>query len=268
MKGDARTGDAHNVDLSRGRAAAVKRALVERYHVAADRLARVGYGASRPKAANDTVEGRARNRRVSSRERRSGMRYSGGWTMHAPIRTCRAALAGLLAAATLILTTVGCRADGPATAGGGKLDACRLVSAAEAGEILGVDVTVKPNDTSAAGPDAASLCSYQTGRIGGGFMLLAARVRYADAAAEVASRKQAALEDVPEGMTKPEFSDIEGLGEAAYVSRTPESFQLHVLDHGVVIVVNMNRAPDDAAVTLSRRIARVALENVERASAQ
>ena len=57
-------GDAYNLDLSKKRAAAVKEALVTRYHVAADRLTTVGYGASRPKATNDTLEGRARNRRV------------------------------------------------------------------------------------------------------------------------------------------------------------------------------------------------------------
>jgi outer membrane protein OmpA-like peptidoglycan-associated protein len=57
-------GDAYNLDLSKKRAAAVKDALVTRYHIAADRLTTVGYGASRPKDTNDTLEGRARNRRV------------------------------------------------------------------------------------------------------------------------------------------------------------------------------------------------------------
>jgi outer membrane protein OmpA-like peptidoglycan-associated protein len=57
-------GDAYNLDLSKRRAAAVKEALVTRYHIAADRLANDGYGASRPVETNDTLEGRARNRRV------------------------------------------------------------------------------------------------------------------------------------------------------------------------------------------------------------
>jgi outer membrane protein OmpA-like peptidoglycan-associated protein len=57
-------GDAFNLDLSKRRAAAVKRALVGRYKVAPSRLQTNGYGASRPKDANDTLEGRARNRRV------------------------------------------------------------------------------------------------------------------------------------------------------------------------------------------------------------
>jgi hypothetical protein len=57
-------GDRYNLDLSNRRAAAVKQALVERYQIAPERLTPVGYGGSRPKATNDTVEGRALNRRV------------------------------------------------------------------------------------------------------------------------------------------------------------------------------------------------------------
>lgn len=57
-------GDAFNMDLSRRRADAVKKALVERYRVRPDRLTTAGFGATRPKESNDTLEGRARNRRV------------------------------------------------------------------------------------------------------------------------------------------------------------------------------------------------------------
>jgi outer membrane protein OmpA-like peptidoglycan-associated protein len=57
-------GDAYNLDLSKRRAAAVKEALVTQYHIAPDRLSTDGFGASRPVATNDTLEGRARNRRV------------------------------------------------------------------------------------------------------------------------------------------------------------------------------------------------------------
>jgi outer membrane protein OmpA-like peptidoglycan-associated protein len=57
-------GDSFNLDLSKRRAAAVKTALVGDYHVAADRLSTAGFGASRPVDTNDTIEGRARNRRV------------------------------------------------------------------------------------------------------------------------------------------------------------------------------------------------------------
>ena len=57
-------GDARNLELSQHRAEAVKKALVERYSIVADRLSTSGFGASRPKATNDTIEGRALNRRV------------------------------------------------------------------------------------------------------------------------------------------------------------------------------------------------------------
>jgi outer membrane protein OmpA-like peptidoglycan-associated protein len=57
-------GDQYNLDLSQRRAEAVKLALVTRYHIAADRLSPQGFGATRPKEPNDTLAGRARNRRV------------------------------------------------------------------------------------------------------------------------------------------------------------------------------------------------------------
>ena len=57
-------GNAYNLDLSKRRSEAVKVILVTRYHIDAARLKTVGYGASRPKASNETLEGRAQNRRV------------------------------------------------------------------------------------------------------------------------------------------------------------------------------------------------------------
>jgi outer membrane protein OmpA-like peptidoglycan-associated protein len=57
-------GDPYNLDLSKRRAAAVKQALVTQYHVAPERLSTDGFGASRPVDTNDTLAGRARNRRV------------------------------------------------------------------------------------------------------------------------------------------------------------------------------------------------------------
>ncbi len=54
----------YNLDLSRRRAAAVKQALVARYHINGNRLSTIGYGFSRPKASNDAAQGRALNRRV------------------------------------------------------------------------------------------------------------------------------------------------------------------------------------------------------------
>ncbi len=57
-------GDTFNLDLSKQRAAAVKDVLARQHSGAADRLTASGYGSSQPKESNDTLAGRARNRRV------------------------------------------------------------------------------------------------------------------------------------------------------------------------------------------------------------
>jgi len=57
-------GDAYNLELSKKRAASVKEALVDRYGIATTRLTIGGFGASGPVDTNETLEGRARNRRV------------------------------------------------------------------------------------------------------------------------------------------------------------------------------------------------------------
>ena len=56
--------DQANLDLSRRRAASVKTALTSRFQIDASRLTTDGFGESRPQDTNDTLEGRARNRRV------------------------------------------------------------------------------------------------------------------------------------------------------------------------------------------------------------
>ncbi len=56
--------DSSNQVLSEQRAAAVKDALVTRYKISPDRLSTAGHGASQPVATNDTMIGRAKNRRV------------------------------------------------------------------------------------------------------------------------------------------------------------------------------------------------------------
>lgn len=175
--------------------------------------------------------------------------------------------------ALLTLALLGAVAPGPrpaeapgttlgAAAGAGKIDACKLISAAAAAKVLGTAVTVKPIDTSAAGPDAASMCSYQTGHVAGGFSLLAGRVAYKDAAAEVAHRKKEAVSDVPPGIPTPTFTDVKGLGEAAYLAKTSSSLELHVLQHGAVIVITVVRKPDDATTKECERLARVALAHL------
>ena len=56
--------DAANLDLSRRRAAAVKNVLTSNHGIDASRLSTGGHGEARPRDRNDTLEGRARNRRV------------------------------------------------------------------------------------------------------------------------------------------------------------------------------------------------------------
>lgn len=56
----------YNRDLSQRRADAVRRALIERFHVDPARLTAKGYGPDRPIADNGTAEGRAKNRRVAA----------------------------------------------------------------------------------------------------------------------------------------------------------------------------------------------------------
>jgi outer membrane protein OmpA-like peptidoglycan-associated protein len=61
---DSVGGAEFNLDLSRRRADAVKRWLVDREGINEVRLTIVGYGLTRPVASNETEEGRALNRRV------------------------------------------------------------------------------------------------------------------------------------------------------------------------------------------------------------
>lgn len=57
-------GDKSNLELSKHRAAEVANALATDYGIDPNRFTSAGFGASRPVDTNDTIEGRARNRRV------------------------------------------------------------------------------------------------------------------------------------------------------------------------------------------------------------
>jgi outer membrane protein OmpA-like peptidoglycan-associated protein len=57
-------GDSYNLNLSDERAQGVMQSLVAQYGITAGRLSSKGFGATQPKATNDTPEGRALNRRV------------------------------------------------------------------------------------------------------------------------------------------------------------------------------------------------------------
>lgn len=55
-----------NEMLSERRAQAVRSALISQFHIDGSRLTAAGFGATRPRESNATVEGRARNRRVEA----------------------------------------------------------------------------------------------------------------------------------------------------------------------------------------------------------
>jgi hypothetical protein len=181
--------------------------------------------------------------------------------MLSPCPKVAAAPVTILTAVVLMPAVAACHSE-KAAAAQVTIDACTLLSASQAAKILGAEVTSKPVDTSGAGPDAASICHYQTHQVRGGFTLLAGRVQYADPAAEMADRKKAEVSDLPPGIPTPTFSDVTGLGEAAYLAETPESVELHVLDHDAVIVVTLVRKPDPAAEDLAERLGRAAVQNL------
>ncbi len=54
----------HNMDLSKRRAESVKSVLVEQFHLDPSRLTTNGFGSTKPINANNTLEGKAQNRRV------------------------------------------------------------------------------------------------------------------------------------------------------------------------------------------------------------
>ncbi len=61
---DSKGSRSYNMALSKKRAAAVRKALIDRFGVGSGRLSSEGYGPTKPVADNDEEEGRAKNRRV------------------------------------------------------------------------------------------------------------------------------------------------------------------------------------------------------------
>jgi len=57
---------AYNDKLSQSRANSVKKYIVEKFGISADRISAKGYGFSKPVASNKTKEGKARNRRIEA----------------------------------------------------------------------------------------------------------------------------------------------------------------------------------------------------------
>jgi outer membrane protein OmpA-like peptidoglycan-associated protein len=64
---DARGTDVYNNQLTQKRAEAARRYLAERHNISLFRMHIIGFGEARPVADNETMEGRAQNRRVEVR---------------------------------------------------------------------------------------------------------------------------------------------------------------------------------------------------------
>jgi hypothetical protein len=145
----------------------------------------------------------------------------------------------------------------------GKIDACKLISASQASHILGSKIKARTIDTSAAGPNAASMCGYSSKHINNGFMLIAGHIKYANAANEVKAQQKLAASHTPPGITKPSFASVKGIGDAAYLYKTPGAFQLHVLAHGNSIVINRNVAANTKLISQAKQLARIALKQLK-----
>lgn len=160
--------------------------------------------------------------------------------------------------AMLVLVCTAC-----SHAGSGPIDACSLISAQRAGAILGTPVTsrhVGPQPTRA---EDGSECVYSDGSVAGGFMLIAARPGFTDAHAQAQSQMAVARKDQPPpGVPGISVHPAAGPGQAAWLGTSSVSTQLHVLDHGVSLVVAINRPDSPAVRARADTLAKAALEKV------
>lgn len=144
----------------------------------------------------------------------------------------------------------GSEAAASQNAAGSRIDACSLLSAQQAGAVLGVSVTRKPVDTSAAGPGAASMCNYSSASLPQSYMLLASRLKVSDLAKEVASQKAEISKDMQQNIhMTPKFADVKDVGDAAFLVEFAGTMQLHAFAKQAVIVVNrnVNATPENVA---------------------
>ena len=165
-------------------------------------------------------------------------------------------------AAAMALSSVACSG---ASSVGGPLDACTLIGPQRAGAILGKAVTVKHVGPTPTKASDASECVYMTGSVNGGFLLVAARLGFDDAGAE--ARSQIAVsrqEQPPPGIPGTKVRMVEGPGQAAYLGTSTNMTQLHVLDHGVSLVVSINQPDSPALRARTRKLAQAALDGIGR----
>jgi len=144
-----------------------------------------------------------------------------------------------------------------------QLNACSLISAAQASHVIGTTVTARAVDTSAAGPDAASMCHYSTGKVRSGFMLLAAHLKVADLTGEMASEKKRISTEMAKMLKiTPKISDVTALGDGAFLVESSVSLQLHVFAHGNKLVLTRNGQATKKVIDETKQLARTALNHL------
>ena len=180
---------------------------------------------------------------------------------------CAIAACLLLAAAVACQTSgsksAGSEAAGSAKAAGSQIDACSLLSAEQAGAVLGVSITRKPVDTSAAGPDAATMCHYSSTSFPQGYMLLASWLKVSDLAKEVESQKSEIRQDMQQHLNvTPKIVGVKDMGDAAFLVEMDGALQLHAFAKGAVIVASRNVNATAENVAQLETFARAALSHL------
>jgi hypothetical protein len=176
--------------------------------------------------------------------------------------------ASLLLAAAPACQSSGSKSAGSESAGSQKaaasqIDACSLLSAQQAGAVVGVSMSQKPVDTSAVGPDAATMCSYSSTSLPQGYMLLAGWLKVSDLAKEVDSQKAEIRQSFQQHLNvTPKIVDVKDLGDAAFLVSMDGALQLHAFAKGAVIVVNRNVSATPENIAQLEKFTRAALNNL------
>lgn len=140
-----------------------------------------------------------------------------------------------------------------------QLNACALIPVDAIANIFHFVVTTKLGYPSPAAKSRISMCEYLSGENAGAFRLLVKLGAYTNAKQQVSKIKA----ELTSGGTEPTFEDVNGLGDAAFVSQSPDLFTLHVLDHGDYITISTSNPAISAEVAQVEELARVALAHLK-----
>jgi hypothetical protein len=175
--------------------------------------------------------------------------------------------AGLLLAAAPACQTSGSKSaasqSAATEAAGSQIDACSLLSADQAGAVLGASVTRKPIDTSAAGPGASTMCHYASAGSPQGYLLQASWLKVSDLAKEVDSQKAEISKDFQQHLNvTPKIVDVNGMGDAAFLVEMDGALQLHAFAKGAVIVASRNVSATPENLAQLEKFSRAALSHL------